>query len=148
MYNNYANPYYTGYSGANFNANPYASPSVQFNHNYAQNGAQGFGQQQAQPQQQQQAIEYVNGLEGAKGYLMLANSTKLLMDSDGNYFYIKSANQNGQANIRIFKYQEVTQDNQPKTEPKVEYATLKDLEDVKKQIEDLKLIKPIIKRGE
>ena len=71
------------------------------------------------------------------------------MDSDGNYFYIKSANQNGQASIRIFKYQEVTQDNQPKPEqPKVEYATLKDLEEVKKQIEDLKLIKPIVKRGE
>lgn len=149
MYNNYANPYYTGYSGSNFNANPYSSPSVQFSPNYAQNGLQGFGQAQPQNQQQQQAIEYVNGLEGAKGYLMLANSTKLLMDSDGNYFYIKSANQNGQANIRIFKYQEVTQDSQPKPEqPKVEYATLKDLEEVKKQIEDLKLIKPIVKRGE
>lgn len=149
MYNNYANPYYTGYGGSNFNANPYSSPSVQYNPNYAQNGLQGFGQAQPQNQQQQQAIEYVNGLEGAKGYLMLANSTKLLMDSDGNYFYIKSANQNGQANIRIFKYQEVTQDNQPKPEqPKVEYATLKDLEEVKKQIEDLKLIKPIVKRGE
>lgn len=148
MYNNYTNPYYTGYNGANFNANPYGSPSVQFNPNYAQNGSQGFGQQQAQQQQQQQAIEYVNGLEGAKGYLMLANSTKLLMDSDGNYFYIKSANQNGQANIRIFKYQEVTQESQPKLEPKVEYATLKDLEELKKQIEDLKLIKPVVKRGE
>lgn len=139
MYNNYTNPYYTGYNGANFNANPYGSPSVQFNPNYAQNGSQGFGQQQVQQQQQQQAIEYVNGLEGAKGYLMLANSTKLLMDSDGNYFYIKSANQNGQANIRIFKYQEVTQESQPKLEPKVEYATLKDLEELKKQIDDLKL---------
>lgn len=149
MYNNYANPYYTGYGGSNFNATPYSNPSVQFNPNYAQNGLQGFGQAQPQNQQQQQTIEYVNGLEGAKGYLMLANSTKLLMDSDGNYFYIKSANQNGQANIRIFKYQEVTQDSQPKPEqPKVEYATLKDLEEVKKQIEDLKLIKPIVKRGE
>lgn len=45
------------------------------------------------------------------------------MDSDGNYFYIKSANQNGKVSILIFKYQEVTQDNQPKPEqPKVEYA--------------------------
>lgn len=147
MYNNYANPYYTGYNGVNFNANPYSSPSVQFNPNYAQNGSQGFVQQ-AQQQQQQQAIEYVNGLEGAKGYLMLANSTKLLMDSDGNYFYIKSANQNGQANIRIFKYQEVTQDSTPKQETTVEYATMKDLDELRKQIEDLKLIKPIVKRGE
>lgn len=148
MYNNYANPYLTGYNGANFNANPYSSPSVQFQPNCPQNGLQGFGQQQPQPQQQQQAIEYVNGLEGAKGYLMLANSTKLLMDSDGNYFYIKSANQNGQANIRIFKYQEVTQDSTPKQEPTVEYATMKDLDELRKQIEDLKLIKPIVKRGE
>lgn len=69
MYNNYTNPYYTGYNGANFNANPYGSPSVQFNPNYAQNGSQGFGQQQVQQQQQQQAIEYVNGLEGAKAFL-------------------------------------------------------------------------------
>lgn len=148
MYNNYANPYLTGYNGSNFNASPYSSPSVQFQPNYPQNGLQGFGQQQPQPQQQQQAIEYVNGLEGAKGYLMLANSTKLLMDSDRNYFYIKSANQNGQANIRIFKYQEVTQDSTPKQETTVEYATMKDLDELRKQIEDLKLIKPIVKRGE
>lgn len=122
MYNNYANPYYAGYDGSNFNANPHSSPSVQYNPNCAQNGLQGFGQAQPQNQQQQQAIEYVNVFDGANGYLMLANSTKLLMDSYGNYFYIKSSNQNGQASIRIFKYQEVTQDNQPKPEqPKVEY---------------------------
>lgn len=80
---------------------------------------------------------------------MLANSTKLLMDSDANYFYIKTSNDNGQATIKIFKYEEVTaQPSSPVPEPKPEYATKKDVDELRKQIEDLKMIKPIVKRGE
>lgn len=149
MYNNYASPSFSPYNAPNFNGSPYGSPSGRFQPNYAQNGFGGFTQQPMQQPQPQQSIEYVNGLEGAKGYLMLANTTKLLLDSDANYFYIKTANESGQANIRTFKYEEVTaQPSSPVPEPKPEYATKKDVDELRKQIEDLKLIKPIVKRGE
>lgn len=150
MYNNYANPNFSPYNAPNFNGSPYPNPSVRFQPNYAQNAFGGFTQGQVQQPQQQQPIEYVNGLEGAKGYLMLANSTKLLLDSDGNYFYIKTANENGQATIRTFKYEEVATptNSQPIPQPKPEYATKQEIEELRKQIEDLKLIKPVVKRGE
>lgn len=141
MYNNYGAPYYGGYNGANFNANPYGSPSIQFQPNATQNGLQ-----QAT---QQYPIEYVNGLEGAKAYLIAPNSTKLLMDSDGNYFYIKTANQQGQANVKIYKYEEVMQSAGRDAEQKnVKYATVDDLAALREEIEKLKLIKPIVKRSE
>ena len=142
MFNNYANPYYTGYNGANFNANPYGSPSVQFQPNSPQNGLQ----QATMPY----AIEYVNGVEGAKAYLIPPNSTKLLMDSDGDYFYIKTANPQGQANVKIYKYEEVTQSaNKDSAENKtVKYATMEDIEAIREEIEKLKLIKPVVKRSE
>ena len=142
MYNNYGNPQYPGYNGANFNANPYANPSVQFQPNVAQNGLQ----QATAPN----SIEYVNGVEGAKAYLIPPNSTKLLMDSDGDYFYIKSANPQGQASVRMFKYEEVTQGSAriKAEETPVRYATFEDLEKIKNEIEQLKLIKPIVKRSE
>ncbi len=142
MYNNYANPYYGGYNGANFNANPYGSPSVQFQPNVPQNGLQ-----QASTQY---SIEYVNGVEGAKAYLIPPNSTKLLMDSDGNYFYIKTANQQGQANVKIYKYEEVMQSSnkEPIENKNIKYATVEDIELLRDEIEKLKLIKPIVKRSE
>lgn len=142
MFNNYANPYFTGYNGANFNANPYGSPSVQFQPNAQQNGLQ----QATMPH----SIEYVNGVEGAKAYLIPPNSTKLLMDSDGDYFYIKTANPQGQANVKIYKYEEVTQSTSKDSAEKktVKYATMEDIEAIREEIEKLKLIKPVVKRSE
>lgn len=142
MFNNYANPYFTGYNGSNFNANPYGSPSVQFQPNAPQNGLQ----QATMPH----AIEYVNGVEGAKAYLIPPNSTKLLMDSDGDYFYIKTANPQGQANVKIYKYEEVTQSTSKDGAEKktVKYATMEDIEAIREEIEKLKLIKPVVKRSE
>lgn len=148
MNNTYGMPYQNAYNAPNFNVNPYGSPSVRFQPNYAQNGFGGFGQQPMQ-QPQQPSIEYVNGLEGAKAYLIPPNSTRLLMDSDATYFYIKTSNEVGQANVRAFEYVEVTDKvGQPVKTKKPEYATKQDVEDLKKQIEDLKLIKPVVKRGE
>ena len=143
MYNNYGAPYYGGYNAPNYGANPYGSPSVQFQPSAPQNGSQ-----QAIAQY---SIEYVNGLEGAKAYLIPPNSTKLLMDSDGDYFYIKTANPQGQANVKIYKYEEVLQGSSPKETPtakNVKYATVEDIELLREEIEKLKLIKPVVRRSE
>ncbi len=74
---------------------------------------------------------YVNGIEGAKAYLMNPNQTILLMDSDNPIFYLKSSNQLGQANIRIFEFKEVLQ-NQSNNQG---YLLKSDLEPILRRLE-------------
>ena len=70
------------------------------------NNAQAY-QQQAQPTVQGSSITFVNGLEGAKGYMLPPNNTVILMDSDNSKFYIKSTDAVGMATIKGY-YQNST----------------------------------------
>ncbi len=76
---------------------------------------------------------YVNGIEGAKAYLMNPNQTMLLMDSDEPIFYLKTSNQLGQASIRIFEFKEVLQT----TSNNQGYALKSDLEAIVSRLEAL-----------
>ena len=64
--------------------------------------------QQTAPQQLNQGLLWVSGEVGAKSYLVAPNSTVLLMDSDAQRFYLKSADGAGMPSMRIFEYSEVT----------------------------------------
>ena len=55
----------------------------------------------------------MSGEVGAKSYLVAPNSTVLLMDSDAQRFYLKSADNAGMPSLRIFEYTEIT--NTPQT---------------------------------
>ena len=88
-------------------------------------------QQQMQPQMQPQFtpvfksnIEYVNGIEGAKSFVIAPNSKLLLMDSDDNYFYIKTTDIQGKPTVKTFKYidieKEKEKENQKNDEQKQE----------------------------
>lgn len=69
--------------------------------------------QQTTPQQQiNQGLLWVSGEVGAKSYLVAPNSTVLLMDSDAQRFYLKSADGAGMPSMRIFEYNEVTNTSQ------------------------------------
>lgn len=70
---------------------------------------------------------YVNGLEGAKAFQMLPNQMVLLMDSEKPYFYTKCSNNMGQSTIKIYKFEEVPQQE----EVRLEYATKQDLQEIK-----------------
>lgn len=59
------------------------------------------------PRQPQNVYAFVNGLEGAKSYLVPANQTVLLMDSEQPVCYMKTANALGQGTLRYFKLTEV-----------------------------------------
>lgn len=59
--------------------------------------------------QQQTGINWVQGLAGAKGFLVAPGQTAFLMDSEGQTFYMKSADQSGMPTLRIFDFQERTQ---------------------------------------
>lgn len=82
------NPYFsTGY-------NPYQPAMQQF-------------QQVMQPQQQSSGLTWVQGIEGAKSHFVEPGRSALLMDSESNSFFIKSADTSGMPlPLRIFDYKE------------------------------------------
>lgn len=118
--------------------------------NYAQ---QNYQAQQTYPQQS--GITWVDGVSSAKAYPVANGTSILLMDSNENAFYIKSADQSGMPSIRVFDYSErtVAQSQQPQAaqvqEPTVEvpeidlsiYVTKEELKkvasDIEKKIETL-----------
>ena len=64
---------------------------------------------QSMPSQSQQtnSLIWVQGEAGAKSYLVAPNATVMLMDSEGERFYLKSADASGMPlPLRIFDYKE------------------------------------------
>lgn len=61
------------------------------------------------PPQTNQGILWVQGEAAARSYLVAPNTTVLLMDSETQRFYLKSANNAGMPSMQIFEYSEVTQ---------------------------------------
>lgn len=104
---------------------PYADRLAQLQNSY--NQAVNVPQMQTVPQQQvNQGLLWVSGEVGAKSYLVAPNSTVLLMDSDSSRFYLKSADNAGMPNLRIFEYTEVT--NVPQNAPQALNTDLKELD--------------------
>lgn len=83
-------------------------------------------------------IEYVNGIEGAKAYIMQPNSQKWLMDSDGSYFYLKVSNAQNQASVRIFEYKEIDLATKTPKPTESEFVTKEEFEALKKTVASLK----------
>lgn len=59
------------------------------------------------PPQTNQGLLWVQGEAGAKSYLVAPNTTVLLMDSEGQRFYLKSTDSAGMPSLRTFEYVEV-----------------------------------------
>lgn len=96
-------------------------------------------QNQYMPQTQQQSgLIWVQGIEAAKSYPVSAGQSVLLMDSESNAFFIKTADASGMPlPLRVFDYTERTANNAPKTahetrtEPSIDlsaYVTRDELE--------------------
>lgn len=78
--------------------------------NLMQMRQQQMAQTMPQAQRQEPPIIWVQGLEGAKSYLVAPGCSQLLMDSEGSCFYIKSTDAAGMPlPLRIFDYNERTQ---------------------------------------
>ena len=94
-------------------------------------------QNQYNPQQNSGLI-WVQGIEAAKSYPVSAGQSVLLMDSESNAFFIKTADASGMPlPLRVFDYTERTANNAPKavqetrTEPSIDlsaYVTRDELE--------------------
>ena len=110
-----------------------------YNNYYPQNYPQSYPQfypqytQSIQSQSQQNnGMIWVQGMAGAKSYLVAPNSTVQLWDSERKTIYIKSADASGMPSMKILDYKEreQSQSSEP-TEPQI-YVThdeLKEFED-------------------
>ena len=123
---------------------PYADRLTQLQNQYQQ--AVNVPQIQTIPQPQvNQGLLWVSGEIGAKSYLVAPNSTVLLMDSDAQRFYLKSADNAGMPSLRIFEYNEVT--NIPQNAPQApnldenvlndKFVTREEYEGLKRQYESI-----------
>lgn len=72
-------------------------------------------QPQVQPQpQQNNGLTWVQGIEGAKSHFVSPGQSALLMDSESNSFFIKTADASGMPlPLRVFDYKERTAQQAP-----------------------------------
>ena len=86
-------------------------------------------QQYANPYMNRTAnsINWVQGIEGAKAFQLMPNSNCMMLDSENDgVFYIKTSDNVGMCNLRIFKFEEVTESQ---TKPNLdEYVKKSELE--------------------
>ena len=87
--------------------------------------------------QPQNSITWVQGIEGAKAHPVGAGNSVLLMDSDGQYLYIKSADSTGLPTLRIFEYTEIT-DKQTAKQPAIDMSMFVTKDEFDKTIASLK----------
>lgn len=104
-----AYPYYNSYMNGYYQQMPQAqtAPMTQNNAQYGQ-AVQGG------------SLVWVQGENAAKSYPITPNSTIMLMDSETQKFYLKSADASGMPlPLRIFEYSEISEKSVPeKTEEK------------------------------
>ena len=85
-------------------------------------------QQAIQPQQQSSGgLLWVQGIEGAKSHSVGPGQSALLMDSESNSFFIKSADTSGMPlPLRVFDYKERTVQPAPQSAPPTPSAHVND----------------------
>lgn len=120
--------------------NAYAQPQQQMS----------YAQPTPQPQPQTTGIIWVQGEAAAKAYPVAPGSNVLLMDSEGECFYIKSTDASGMPQpLRVFEYKEIAytqpslpQNNMSNASAPVdfnpdEYVKREELEALKQQLEQM-----------
>lgn len=98
-----------------------------------------------QPPVQQNTYAFVNGIEGAKSYILQPNQTVLLMDSERPVCYMKQSNGLGQSTLRYFKLVEVSESElkgetttaATESKPNGVFISAEELESIKARISDL-----------
>ena len=128
---NYNNPY----------NNPYYNPYQQYP--YTQGNTQQF-QMPQQPQAQVQQTNYlpltfVNGIEGAKAFIVNPNQVIYLKDSDSNLLFEKKADSQGKYTITVFELKQVDYSRpvQKPVETPINYATIDDLTKLLVRLENM-----------
>ena len=101
-----------------------------------------------QPQQQQApaqhgGINWIQGEQAAKSYLVAPNSSVVLFDSEASVVYIKSADASGMPSMKVLDYtiRDSAQNapSQPSNSKVENYATKEDIEALRGQIDSLRM---------
>ena len=89
-------------------------------------------------------ITWVNGIEGAKGFQIEPNSNILLLDSDiQGRMYIKTCDNIGMCNLRIFNYEEVAANTQSRQNTEIDTSNFVTKDEMNNAInEAIQLLKP------
>lgn len=125
---NYSNPYY----------NPYQQYPYTTQQNYQQPQYQQPQMQQVQTQTNYLPLTFVNGIEGAKAFIVHPNQVFYLKDSDSNLLFEKKADAQGKYTIIAYELKEVDY-NKPaqSTQPTSNYATIDDLAKLQYKLENM-----------
>ena len=84
-------------------------------------------------------IMWVQGHEGAKSYIIPANSNVILLDSEEEgKMYIKSSDNIGMCTLRTFMFNEIIDVEPSKEVNTQQYATKQDLQEIREMINSLK----------
>lgn len=112
------------------------------NYSNFQNYNSSFAPQIQQPSNQlnqHNNIIWVCGEAGAKSYLVAPNTTVQLWDSEEQVIYLKSADASGMPTMKVLDYSIRENPNTPSIElAESDFATKKELTDIKHQIDDLR----------
>lgn len=140
-----------------FNNNPYQqSYNNPYQQSYAQNQqsyAQSYNPPQMQMAQptQSSTINWVQGDVGARAYPVQPGMSVLLMDSEGQNFYIKSADSMGMPNLKKYAYSEVVEEPmrlESHEAKQIDTAFTATREEVKQMQEEIKHLKEQIAQME
>lgn len=98
--------------------------------------------QQNTAQSQQSGLNWIQGEQSAKSYLVAPNSSVVLFDSESQTIYIKSADASGMPSMKILDYT-IRDINKavpaPITGESVAYATKEDVDGLNEKIKELKI---------
>lgn len=90
-----------------------------------------------QPQRTDGAgFNWVQGETGAKSWFVAPGSSVLLMDSESQRFYLKSADVNGMPSMRTFEYSEIDADRPTVATPQGNFVTSEEFDRFKESIEE------------
>ena len=124
----------------------YNNPYQSYNQNYVYQQPYNQYPQYQQPTQMYQTYQpqvvyhpltYINGIEGAKTFIVNPNQTFYLMDSDSNTLYVKTADAQGKCDLKAFVLSSA--ENNPHNQQKADlhslnYVTKEDLNIFKEEI--------------
>ena len=109
---------------------------------------QSYPQNYPQIQPQQNGVTWVQGIEGAKAHSVPAGQSALLMDSEGDCFYLKTADQSGMPTLRVFDYKErINTPPEPKNADLSEFITKEELSHYVTKEDFKSTISELIKKG-
>lgn len=109
-----------------------------FNYNYGYSNP--YQSQYNNVQESRPICDYVNGIEGAKGYrLPMGVKAAILLDSDAPKFYFKIANAMGQMSIQTFKFEEVLESNPnlDVKQPTTQFVSIQEFDKLRQKVDEL-----------